>query len=103
MFSRDAAYCVGAGAVSVDLVDRDGHLPTGRDLGDGIGGEGVLGVLPNVDVSAKLGAPTLVYDVGGDLGVTDDGGVLLAGADACAVPRQVALDWSQMLDIFLWS
>lgn len=92
MFSRKMAYCVRTGTISVDLVDRDGHLSTGRDLGDSIGGEGVLGVLPNVDVSAKLGTSTLVHDVRGDLGITDDGGILLAGADGCAVPCKIALD-----------
>lgn len=93
MFSRKGSYRVRAGTISVDLVDRDGHLPTGRDLGNSIGGEGVLGVLPNVDVSAKLGTSTLVYDVGGDLGITNDGGILLAGADARAVPCKVALHY----------
>lgn len=73
-------------------MDRDSHLSTGRDLGNSIGGEGVLGVLPNVDVSAKLSTSTLVYDVRGDLGITDDGGVLLAGADAGAVPCKITLD-----------
>lgn len=63
MFSQKATYCVRAGTVSVDLVDGDSHLSTGRDLGNSIGGEGVLGVLPNVDVSAKLGTSALVYDV----------------------------------------
>lgn len=92
MFSHNVSYRVWAGTISVDLVDRDGHLSTGRDLGNSIGGKGVLGVLSNVDVSAKLGTSTLVYDVRGDLGITDDGGILLAGADARAVPRKVALD-----------
>lgn len=63
MFSRKVSYCVRASTVSVDLVDRDSHLSTGRNLGNSIGGEGVLGVLPNVDVSAKLSTSTLVYDV----------------------------------------
>lgn len=91
-FHNEVSYCVRAGTVSVDLVDRDSHLSTGRDLGNSIGGEGVLGVLPNVDVSAKLSTSTLVYDVRGDLGITDDGGILLAGADARAVPCKIALD-----------
>lgn len=63
MSSRKVSYCVRAGTVSVDLVDRDSHLSTGRDLGNSIGSESVLGVLPNVDVSAKLGTSTLIYDV----------------------------------------
>lgn len=86
------SYRVRAGTISVDLVDGDSHLSTGRDLGDSIGSEGVLGVLSNVDVSAKLSTSTLVGDVRGDLGITDDGGVLLARADGCAVPCNVTLD-----------
>lgn len=63
MLCCKVSYRVRAGTVSVDLVDRDSHLPTGRDLGNSIGGEGVLGVLSNVDVSAKLGTSAFVYDV----------------------------------------
>lgn len=76
-------------------MDRDRHLPAGRDLSNSIGSEGVLGVLSNVDVAAKLGTSTLVDNVGGDLGITDQGGVLLAGADAGAVSCEVTLDYKQ--------
>jgi hypothetical protein len=41
------------------------------DRGDGVGGEGVLGLLTNVDVAGQLGAAALVDDVGLDLGVAD--------------------------------
>lgn len=72
---------IGTSAVGVDLVDGDGHDGTGLDRRDGLCGESSLGVGSHVDVTGQFGSSTLGDDLGVDLGVADDGGVLLARRD----------------------
>lgn len=80
-------------AVCVDLVDRHRQLRAGFHLCDLLDGQGVLRVLANVDVALQLGSPALVDDVGRDLGVADQRGVLLAGVDGGTVPGEGVDDW----------
>lgn len=104
---------VRSGAVGVDLVDGHGDHGTRLDRGDLLGGESVLALLTRIDVAVQLRPTAEVYrgkndllisevfvcifsnlavhvmlltgDVGLDLGLPDDGGVLLARADAYAI------------------
>lgn len=76
-------------------MDSDRQLRASLDLGDSVRREGVLGVLPDVDVAAELRPSTLVDDVRRDLGITDKGGILLTGADAGTVPRKLGVNWGQ--------
>lgn len=73
-------------------MDSDGHLGSCLDLGDGTSRQLVLGVLTDVDVTTQLGSPTLVDEIGGDLGITNDGGILLARADGSAISCQSSVD-----------
>lgn len=77
----------GTSTIGVDLMDGDRQFRAGLNLGHSVGREGILSILPDVDVAAQLRPPTLIDDVGRDLLVTDECGILLAGADAGAVPR----------------
>lgn len=76
----------GTGTVSVDLMDRHGELRAGLDLCNGSGGQGVLSVLAHIDVASNFRPSALVHNVGGNLGIANEGGILLARADARAVP-----------------
>ena len=68
-------------------MDSHSHQCTGFDLRHGPCGESILGVLANIDVASQLCSTTLVDNVRTDLGIPDDGGILLAGTDACAISR----------------
>lgn len=69
-----------------------GHLCAGLDRRHLVGSKRILSVLSDVDVSSQLCSPTLVNDVRLDLGVTNDRGILLARADACAVSCNGIID-----------
>lgn len=89
---QNGTHGEGTGAVCVHLVDSDRQLRASLDLGDSVRSEGVLGVLSNVDVAAQLCASALVHDVCRDLSITDESGILLARADAGAVPGKLSVD-----------
>jgi hypothetical protein len=72
-------------AIGVDLVDRHVDRAAPGDLGDGSSGQGVLGLLSNIDVACQLGPTALVDNVSLDLGLPDQCGVLLARTDGGAI------------------
>ena len=78
--------------VGVDLVDGDGELSAGLDLSDLLGSQGVLGVLADIDVATDLSSTARVHDVGSDLGLTNNGSILLAGADRSTVSGNGRVD-----------
>lgn len=83
---------VGPGSVRVNLVDGYGHGCSGFDLRDLACGKLVLGVLSDIDVTGQLCSSTLIYRVGGDFCVSDDGGILLARVDGRAISWESIVD-----------
>lgn len=83
---------VRTGAVGVDLVDGDGELGALLHLGHAACGQLGFGLLAHIDVAGDFGTAARVDDVLGDFRVTDDGRVLLAGADVCAVTSKSLVD-----------
>lgn len=71
--------------VGVDLVDGNSEFTTSLNLSNLVGRDSVLSVLTNIDVTRDLSTTTLVHNVGSDLGITNDGSVLLARVDSDAV------------------
>jgi hypothetical protein len=69
------------------------HQCTGFDLGDGFGSERILSILPHIDVSRQLCSTTFIDNVCINFSLSDDSGILLAGADSCAVSRDGGVDW----------
>lgn len=87
---------VRAGAISIDLVDGDSEL---RALLDGrhlVGCDGLLGFTSNIDVAVDLCSAAGVHNVLRDLAISDDGGVLLARADASTVTSQRVVDFEPL-------
>lgn len=82
----------GARAIGIDLVEGDLDPTASLDLSHLAGGNGVLGVLANIDVAAQFSTATLVDNVRRDFLVTDNGGVQLARADGGAVTGQVLVN-----------
>ena len=82
---------VRASTVCVDLVDGHSNLTTSSDLGNSAGRESILCVLTNVDVTGQLGSAALVDDIGFNLGVANQGRVLLARVDGCAVAGDLGI------------
>jgi hypothetical protein len=74
-------------------VDCDGNLRSGLDLCDNAGSKGIFGVLANVNVSGQFGSATLIHDVGVDLGIANDGGVLLTWANTSTVACDIWINW----------
>lgn len=74
-----------ASTIRVDLVDGDGNLATSSDLSNSASRESILCVLTNVDVTGQLSSAALVDNVGLNLGVANQGSILLARVDGCAV------------------
>lgn len=74
------------------LTDSDGHLCPGLDLCDRSGSYCILGVLPDVDVSSQLRSSTLVHNIGRNLRISDNRGVLLARVDRRAITGQLRVD-----------
>jgi hypothetical protein len=83
---------VRASPVRVHLVDCDREFGPCLDLSDLAGGKCVFCILADVDVASELCSTALVDDIGRDLGVPDDGGVLLAGTDRRAVSCNILID-----------
>jgi hypothetical protein len=79
-------------SIGVDLVESDSQRSASLDLSDSSSSKLVLGVLPNINVASQLCSSTFVDDVGTDLSVTDDGCVLLARRDGCAVSCECCVD-----------
>lgn len=79
-------------AIGVDLVDSHSDLATGLDLSHLASRKGILSVLANVDVARQLSATTLVDDVGSDLCITNDGGILLARVDGHTVASNLGIN-----------
>ena len=69
------------------------HKCTGFDLGDSFGSERILSILPYIDVSSQLCSTTLIDDVCINFSLSNNRGILLAGADSCAVSRDGGVDW----------
>lgn len=84
----------GTGTIGVDLVDCDLHNGACLDLGHAASSELVLGLFANVDVSIDLSTTAGVDDVGGDLVVSDNCGILLAGVDGGAITSNFRVDFS---------
>ena len=76
------------------------QLRSSLHLGNGLRCESVFCVLSNIDVSRQLGPSTFVYNIGRDLGISDDRRVLLARADGRAISCQVLLDWELLAKEF---
>lgn len=95
--SRDEITSKWSSSVGVDLVDCDGHTSSGLDLGDSFCCNGVLRVLANVDVSREFRPPTLVHDICTDLGISNDGCILLTRADGGTVSSQGSINCGLML------
>jgi hypothetical protein len=83
---------VRTGTISVDLVNGDSHDSAGLDRSHTASGQLVLGLLADIDVAVDLSASARVDDVLRDLGVADDGGILLARRDGGAVTSKVLVD-----------
>lgn len=83
---REQVARVRSSAILVDLVNRDGQSGTDRDLSDIVCSNGSLDAAEDVDVAIQLRTATDAGGVGADLRITDDGRVLLAGANERAVP-----------------
>lgn len=83
---------VGASPVRVHLVNRDREFGPCLDRGDLARGKCVFRILADVDVAGELRPAALVDNIGLDLSVPDDGGVLLAGTDRSAVPCDILID-----------
>jgi hypothetical protein len=77
------------------LVNRHGQLRAGLDLGDGAGSQSILRVLAHIDVARELRATAGVDNVGVDLGIADEGGVLLARVDGGAVSCNVGINYAR--------
>lgn len=83
---------IGAGAVGVDLVDIHGDGGAARHLGQGARLDGLLGLGLDVDAAGLLSPAAVANNLGRDLSLADEGGVLLAGAGGGAVAGKVGDD-----------
>ena len=53
----------------------------------------LLRLLPNINIAREFRPSALVHDVGVDLGISNDGRVLLAWTNVCAVARDGRVDF----------
>ena len=83
---------VRSGTISIDLVNGDSHDSARFDRSHTASGQLVLGLLADIDVAVDLSASARVDNVLRDLGVADDGRVLLARRDSGAVASKVLVD-----------
>lgn len=72
-------------SIRVHLMNGNRHQCASLDFGNSSRSQGILGVLPNIDISCQFCPTTLVDDVRSNLGISNDGGVLLARTDTRAV------------------
>lgn len=80
-----------ASTIRVDLVDGHSNLTASSDLRNSASRESILRVLANVDVTGQLGSAALVDNIGLNLGVADQGRILLARVDGCAVAGNLGI------------
>jgi len=80
------------GAVGVDLVNGHGDVASRLDLRDLLFFDCILGILADVDVSAKFSPPTLIGSVCLNFCIADNCGVLLAGVYVNAFAGNVGID-----------
>lgn len=73
-------------------MDGHSHHTASRDLGHTFGSQLVLSLLADINVASNLCASTRVHDVLCDLGVTNNGRILLARRDGSAVTSKVLVD-----------
>lgn len=73
-------------------MNGNGELTASLNLSDLSSRKGVLGVLADINVTRQLSAATLVDDVGSDLCVTNDSGVLLARIDSDTVAGDLGIN-----------
>lgn len=71
--------------ISIDLMNRNGHSRSSFDLSHGTAGESIFCFFSDIDISCQFCTTTEVYDVGCDLGITNDSRVLLTWRDSCAI------------------
>ena len=83
---------VGTSAICIDLVDGDSELGALLDSRNLFGYNSLLGFASNIDVAINLCPAARVDNVLRNLAVSDDGGVLLARADASAVTSKGVVD-----------
>jgi hypothetical protein len=79
-------------SIGVDLMDGNSHYRASLNLSDLSSSNSILGVLSNVDVTGQFGSSTFVDNIGIDLSVSNDRGILLAGTDTSAVSGDVWID-----------
>lgn len=73
-------------------MNSNGHDSASRDLSHAFGSQLVLCLLADIDVAGDFCTSTRVHDVLCDLRVTNDGRVLLAWRDSCAVASEVLVN-----------
>lgn len=71
------------------------HLGAGLYRRNGIGSKLILSVFANIDITSQLRPSTFVHKIGGNLSITDDGGVLLAWTDSGAISGKGGVDWAR--------
>jgi hypothetical protein len=78
--------------ISTYLMNGHSHEGACFNLGYCASGESILSVFSNINVAGQLRSPALVHNVRRNFGVTNDGSVLLAGTNTCAVSRNGGID-----------
>ena len=87
---------VRAGPISVNLVDSNCELRALLDCRHFFGCDGLLSLSSDIDVAVNLCSAAGIHNVLLDLAVSNDGGVLLARADTCAVASKVIVDFESL-------
>jgi len=77
-------------------MNRHSHQCTCFDLRHGPCCKSILGILSNIDVATQLRSATLVDNVCINFGIPDDGCILLARTDTCAVSRDGGINWMKV-------
>lgn len=83
---------VWASTIGVDLMNSNSEFTASLNLSDLASGKGILSILADIDVTRQLGAATLVDDVGSDLCITNDSGILLARVDSDTVTGDLGIN-----------
>jgi hypothetical protein len=79
--------------IGVDLVNGNCHNGSFLHSRHNAGGELILGLRADIDVASQLRTTTLINDIGVNLCITNEGGILLARADSSAVSGEVWVDY----------
>lgn len=83
---------IGSSSIGVHLVDCDSHQRSSFDLCNCSSCDGCLGILSNIDIAAQLSPSTLIDNIRSDLGISNDGCVLLARRNSSAIPCNGRVD-----------